>query len=203
MISAKKKTRKSRRRWVSSTGKCCRSPSPPIRQSSSLMRATLKPAAVPGEGAERRAQRGSASLSTTWASATDPCSEGRSRCRPGSSGPDRAALQQFQSPPVVFAELCGLLDVMNSHSANFGYLKIATASRGTPRCAPAATRIYPRSYGSTAIGPPCSASVMSWRPGKPVMSGRSTAGRCIAGREVPSASCPARPTSFIRSFTTT
>ena len=98
----------------------------------------------------------------------------------GPARPNRAALQQFQGAPLCSPSRMALLTGRNSHSANFGVIsEIATAFPGYTAMRPRTSRCCPRSCGSTAIARPCSASVMSWGPGNPALSDRSTAGRCM------------------------
>ena len=62
----------------------------------------------------------------------------------GPLGQDRAELQQFQSPPVVFAQPRGLLTGRNSHSANFGVIsEIATAFPGYTAMRPSSVTMLP------------------------------------------------------------
>ncbi len=110
----------------------------------------------------------------------------------------------FKVPPLCSPSRMALLTGRNSHSCNFGMIaEMATAFPGNTGMRPSSIAMLPEILRLNGYNTAMFGKCHELGPGKPASSGRSTAGRCIAGLRGSTASCPARPTSFIRSCTTT
>ena len=109
----------------------------------------------------------------------------------------------FKVPPLCSPARMALLTGRNSHSTNFGIIaEMATAFPGNTGMRPNNVTMLPEILRLNGYNTAMFGKCHELGRGKPALSVRSIAGPSTAGSSGFTASCPARLTSSIRSFTT-